>query len=55
MLLIVLIISLFVHFYSIEYMKEDPHQIRFFSYLSLFTFFMVILVTSGNLIQLFIG
>jgi NADH-ubiquinone oxidoreductase chain 5 len=36
-------------------MKEDPNQIRFFSYISLFTFFMIVLITSGNLIQLFIG
>ena len=55
MLVVVTFISFLVHIYSIEYMKEDPHQIRFFSYISIFTFFMVILVTSGNLIQLFIG
>ena len=36
-------------------MSEDPHLIRFMSYLSLFTFFMTILVTSGNLIQMFLG
>lgn len=55
MLVIITFISFLVHVYSIEYMKEDPHQIRFFSYISLFTFFMVILVTAGNLVQLFIG
>ena len=55
MLLIITFISLMVHVYSVEYMKNDPHQIRFFSYLSLFTFFMCILVTSGNFIQLFVG
>lgn len=55
MLVVVNTISFLVHVYSIEYMKEDPHQIRFFSYISIFTFFMVILVTAGNLVQLFIG
>ena len=55
MLVVVTFISLLVHIYSIEYMREDPHQIRFFSYISIFTFFMIILVTAGNLIQLFIG
>jgi NADH-ubiquinone oxidoreductase chain 5 len=55
MLVVVTFISSLVHVYSIEYMREDPHQIRFFSYISIFTFFMVILVTAGNLIQLFIG
>jgi len=55
MLVVVTFISFLVHLYSIEYMAEDPHQIRFFSYISIFTFFMVILVTAGNLVQLFIG
>jgi NADH-ubiquinone oxidoreductase chain 5 len=55
MLVVVTFISFLVHVYSIEYMREDPHQIRFFSYISIFTFFMVILVTAGNLVQLFIG
>lgn len=55
MLVVVTFISFLVHIYSIEYMKEDPHQIRFFSYISIFTFFMVVLVTAGNLVQLFIG
>nr|YP_010049267.1 NADH dehydrogenase subunit 5 [Pleurostomum flabellatum]QPL15590.1 NADH dehydrogenase subunit 5 [Pleurostomum flabellatum] len=55
MLIIITFVSFFVHLYSIEYMKDDPHQNRFFSYISLFTFFMVLLVTSGNLLQLFIG
>lgn len=55
MLSVVTLISFLVHIYSIEYMKDDPHQIRFFSYISIFTFFMVILVTAGNLVQLFIG
>jgi NADH-ubiquinone oxidoreductase chain 5 len=55
MLVVVTFISFLVHIYSIEYMREDPHQIRFFSYISIFTFFMIILVTAGNLVQLFIG
>lgn len=55
MLLLVFFVSFLVHCYSIDYMSEDPHFSRFFSYLSLFTFFMVILVTSGNIVQLFIG
>jgi len=44
-----------VHIYSFEYMQDDPHLIRFISYLSLFTFFMLVLITSGNFIQLFAG
>lgn len=55
MCVIVTTVSLLVHIYSIGYMKEDPHVSRFFSYLSLFTFFMLMLVTSGNLVQLFVG
>ncbi|KAK2121981.1 NADH dehydrogenase subunit 5 [Fusarium oxysporum II5] len=48
MLIPVLIISSLVHFYSIGYMSHDPHNQRFFSYLSLFTFMMIILVTAAN-------
>jgi NADH-ubiquinone oxidoreductase chain 5 len=55
MLFVVTFISLLVHFYSISYMEQDPHFIRFISYLSLFTFFMLILVTSGNYVQFFLG
>lgn len=55
MLVVVLGISSFVHFYSFDYMKGDPHLPRFLSYLSLFTFFMVLLVTSFNFLQLFLG
>jgi len=55
MLLMVGIVSGSVHFYSIGYMKEDPSLIRFMAYLSLFTFFMFILVTGDNFIQLFLG
>ena len=55
MLLVVLSISFLVHLYSISYMAEDPHQPRFFAYLSLFTFFMILLVTSSAFPQLFVG
>ena len=55
MLIVVNSISFLVHLYSIDYMSEDPHRSRFMSYLSLFTFFMIMLVTSNNLIQLFFG
>ena len=55
MLLLINSISLLVHIYSCSYMGEDPHLQRFMSYLSLFTFFMIILVTGENIIQLFIG
>lgn len=55
MLLPVLIISSFVHIYSISYLSNDPHNPRFFSYLSLFTFLMIVLVTADNYILLFVG
>lgn len=55
MCFIVLSISCLVHYYSIEYMKFDLFICRFISYLSLFTFFMLVLVTSGTILQLFIG
>lgn len=55
MLIVITSISLCVHFYSIEYMSEDPHIPRFISYLSLFTFFMIMLVLAGNLLQMFLG
>nr|YP_010547019.1 NADH dehydrogenase subunit 5 [Paecilomyces variotii]UYI31795.1 NADH dehydrogenase subunit 5 [Paecilomyces variotii] len=55
MLLPVLIISSLVHIYSIGYMSHDPHNQRFFSYLSLFTFMMVILVTANNYLLMFVG
>ena len=55
MLILVTGISFFVHLFSTSYMDGDPHLPRFMSYLSLFTFFMIILVTSNNLVQLFIG
>jgi NADH:ubiquinone oxidoreductase subunit 5 (subunit L)/multisubunit Na+/H+ antiporter MnhA subunit len=55
MLLVVLTVSTLVHIYSTEYMGEDPHTTRFISYLSLFTFFMMLLITSDNFIGLFLG
>ena len=55
MLVVVLTISTVVHIYSISYMSHDPHINRFMSYLSLFTFFMIILVTANNYIQMFVG
>lgn len=55
MLIVILGISSCAHFYSIEYMLLDPHQGKFMSYLSLFTFFMLCLVTSSNFIILFLG
>jgi len=55
MLLPVLIVSSLVHIYSIGYMSHDPHNQRFFSYLSLFTFMMIILVTGNNYLLMFVG
>lgn len=55
MLIPVLIVSSLVHVYSIGYMSHDPHNQRFFSYLSLFTFMMIILVTSNNFLLMFVG
>ena len=55
MLLIITSISFFVHLYSVGHMSHDPHINRFMSYLSLFTFSMIILVTADNFIQLFLG
>jgi proton-translocating NADH-quinone oxidoreductase chain L len=55
MLCVVTLISTFVHLYSTSYMAQDPHLTRFMSYLSLFTFFMLILITANNFLQMFIG
>jgi NADH-ubiquinone oxidoreductase chain 5 len=55
MLFIITFISSLVHLYSLEYMESDPHLTRFMSYLSLFTFFMLILVTADNFLQMFVG
>src|ERR1700724_920260 len=54
MLVVVNTVSSLVHLYSIGYMDEDPSRPRFFSYLSLFTFAMLMLVTADNLVQLFL-
>jgi proton-translocating NADH-quinone oxidoreductase chain L len=55
MLVVVTFVSTLVHVYSIAYMGEDPHLPRFMSYLSIFTFFMLMLVTANNFIQMFFG
>lgn len=55
MLIPVLLVSCLVHIYSIGYMSHDPHNPRFFSYLSLFTFMMIILVTANNFLLMFVG
>jgi NADH-ubiquinone oxidoreductase chain 5 len=55
MLIPVLIVSSLVHIYSIGYMSHDPHNQRFFSYLSLFTFMMIILVTANSFLLMFVG
>jgi NADH-quinone oxidoreductase subunit L len=55
MMLVVTFVSLMVHIYTIGYMKDDPGYQRFFSYISLFTFSMLMLVMSNNFLQLFFG
>src|SRR6266568_7035363 len=55
MLVVVTTVSSLVHLYSIGYMHEDPSRPRFFAYLSLFTFAMLMLVTADNLVQMFFG
>lgn len=55
MLVVITSISFLAHLYSIEYMHGDPHQVRFMSYLSLFTFFMLVLVYADNFLLLFVG
>ena len=55
MLVVVNVVSALVHIYSIGYMSHDPHKPRFMSYLSLFTFMMLTLITSDNFLQLFFG
>ena len=51
----VLYISSLIHIFSVDYMQEDPHNQRFFSYLSLFTFFMLVLVSGANYFVMFVG
>jgi NADH-quinone oxidoreductase subunit L len=55
MLVVVNSVSALVHIYSIGYMSHDPHKPRFMSYLSLFTFMMLSLITADNFLQLFFG
>ncbi|MDA8775981.1 NADH-quinone oxidoreductase subunit L [Alphaproteobacteria bacterium] len=55
MLVVITGVSSLVHVYSIGYMSHDPHRARFFAYLSLFTFMMLMLVTADNFLQLFFG
>jgi NADH-ubiquinone oxidoreductase chain 5 len=55
MLLAVVTVSALVHVFSVDYMAGDPHNQRFFSYLSMFTFFMLILVAGDNYLIMFLG
>jgi NADH-quinone oxidoreductase subunit L len=55
MLVVVNTVSAMVHVYSVGYMSHDPHKPRFMAYLSLFTFFMLMLVTADNFVQMFFG
>ena len=55
MLLVITSISTFVHIFTAGYMSHEPYIIRFYAYLSLFTFFMLVLVTADNFLQLFVG
>jgi len=55
MLFVILFVSLMVHFFSVEYMYNDPAYIKFMSYLNLFTAFMIVLVTADNLVLIFVG
>ena len=55
MMIVVTVVSAMVHVYSIGYMSHDPDVPRFMAYLSLFTFFMLMLVTADNLVQMFFG
>ncbi|MBK1668284.1 NADH-quinone oxidoreductase subunit L [Rhodovibrio sodomensis] len=55
MLAVVTVVSAMVHVYSVGYMEHDPSKPRFFAYLSLFTFFMLMLATADNFVQLFFG
>ena len=55
MLLPVLVVSSLVHIFSVDYMGPDPHNQRFFAYLSMFTFFMLVLVAGDNYLVMFVG
>ena len=54
MVFVVCVVSFLIHVYSIGYMAHDPHVPRFFAYLSLFTFFMLALVSADNFLQMFL-
>lgn len=55
LLVVVLFISFIVHLYSADYLSYEPHMLRFVGYLSLFTFFMLIVVSADNFVQMFVG
>jgi hypothetical protein len=55
MVITITFISFIVHLYSMQYMRNDPHTVRFFGLLGLFTFFMLMLVTSTDFVMLYIG
>ena len=55
LLLLIILISFLVHLFALDYLSEDPHLMRFLNLLTLFTIFMELLVTSGNLVQFFFG
>ena len=55
MFMVVATVSTVIHIYSVGYMAHDPHRPRFFAYLSLFTFFMLSLVSADNFLQMFFG
>lgn len=55
MLIPVIWISTLIHLFSTDYMSADPHNPRFFSYLSMFTFFMIVLITGNNYLVMFVG
>ena len=55
MFVVVCFVSCCVHLYSVDYMGEDPYFVRFMSYISLFTFFMLFLVSSDNFVQMLVG
>lgn len=55
MLVVVTTVAALVHTFSIFYMGQDPYVVRFFMYLSMFAFFMLVLVTANNFLVLFVG
>ena len=55
MCVVVTSVSFLVHIFSVDYMASDPYKIKFFSFISLFTFFMLVLVCSNNFLVLFLG